>query len=133
MAITEAAISSSINHPNVVQTYTYLLQPTARCAQGPGASCRVQPPASLDAQPAQKAVLHAHGQARSHRSVACCRSDAGSSANASSTDTTSAATEPASGAEQDLEVLLVLEFCELGSLKDLSLAGGLAMPGAIPP
>jgi hypothetical protein len=36
MAIMEAAISSSISHPNVVQTYTYQLQPGTRCARGCG-------------------------------------------------------------------------------------------------
>jgi hypothetical protein len=28
MAIMEAAISSSMNHPNIVQTYTYTIRPT---------------------------------------------------------------------------------------------------------
>lgn len=48
MAIMEAAISSAASHPNVVQTYTYSLQPAAQglgwVALSPGAvlaACKV--------------------------------------------------------------------------------------------
>ncbi|KAI8476186.1 MAG: kinase-like domain-containing protein [Monoraphidium minutum] len=79
MAIMEAAISSAMNHPNIVQTYTYTIKPTTSTHAGPSSK-------STD---------------RTSESPV-------SSDNRFSTDPNTL----------NFEVSLVLEFCELGSLRD---------------
>ncbi|GBF89307.1 hypothetical protein Rsub_02184 [Raphidocelis subcapitata] len=83
MAIMEAAISSAIQHPNIIQTYTYVIRPMAS----------THAPAEREGPAPKDAVL----------------SDSPAAAN--------------SQRVLNYEVSLVLEYCELGSLRD-ALDGG---------
>ncbi|WIA41787.1 hypothetical protein OEZ86_009120 [Tetradesmus obliquus] len=106
MAVMETAISSSLSHPNVVQTYTYAVEPVRSNAmsdrhssQGPGAS--------ISMHDSTHSVLKAQRQP----------------GDAAAAEDGSEAAGNGNGAAFSWEVRLVQEFCDLGSLRD-ALKGG---------
>ena len=120
LAIMEAAISSSLSHPNLIRTYTYALTP-------------VHQPASPMAEPSSLASLN---PSSSSTSQALERSSKTSS-NPSDTPSTklpSPHQPPPSikplqgpGPVTAFEVQLVLELCDLGTLRGALDAGALCV------
>ncbi|WIA08255.1 hypothetical protein OEZ85_007699 [Tetradesmus obliquus] len=98
MAIMETAISSTLSHPNIVQTYTYVVKP-------------------LTGELAMQAIERSKGGAPQHGS--------------DDTDPSSLLGSEL-GENHGWEVRLVLELCDLGSLKELLNAGGLRRPDGSP-
>ncbi|KAI8463338.1 MAG: hypothetical protein J3K34DRAFT_149057 [Monoraphidium minutum] len=94
MAIMEAAISSSMNHPNIVQTYTYTIRPTT----------------SANALPVIELGSSVVGSATATSPEGSGVTPPSSALNASPH-------------VHSFEVSLVLEFCGLGSLRDALDAG----------
>ncbi|KAI8463487.1 MAG: hypothetical protein J3K34DRAFT_145885 [Monoraphidium minutum] len=102
MALMEAAISSVVKHPNIVQTYTYTIQQSASAHAG-----------ILDND-----EIGGFSMRRPHRPPAAGGGAVGGAESAWSCGRTSAASKVS-----NFEVCLVLEYCEKGSLRD-ALDGG---------
>ncbi|MEW5313559.1 MAG: hypothetical protein WDW38_005117 [Sanguina aurantia] len=105
MAIMETAISTCLSHPNIVQTYTYMVQPVHEDA----------------------AAEESHFGGLADRSPHLPKSSSSSSSSHSSSSTASQA-DP-SLAVSAWEVLLVFELCDRGSLRT-ALDAGLFNPAA---
>eukprot|EP00879_Flechtneria_rotunda_P008456 GHRR01008858.1.p1 GENE.GHRR01008858.1~~GHRR01008858.1.p1 ORF type:complete len:979 (+),score=314.62 GHRR01008858.1:172-3108(+) len=107
MAIMETAISSSLSHPNIVQTYTYVVKPlrgalaiqAAQAAAKRDAEAAVMDQLAVDAAEHSPVLLPEHGQ-----------------------------NKDATHDDHGWEVRLVLELCDRGTLKDLLLNGGFSLP-----
>lgn len=61
MAIMEAAISSTMNHPNIVQTYTYTVNPASSRQTSVHTHTSDGERLSLSARPAESDTHHSHG------------------------------------------------------------------------
>ena len=124
LAIMEAAISSSLSHPNLIRTYTYTLTP-------------VHQPASPIAEPSSLASLDPSSSSASQERVSL-EGQSKSSSNPSNTPSSKPlsphqlppSTKPLSalqgpGPVTAFQVQLVLELCDLGTLRGALDAGAL--------
>ncbi|KAI8475398.1 MAG: kinase-like domain-containing protein [Monoraphidium minutum] len=99
MAIMEAAISSAMTHPNIVQTYTYTIHPMASTHAAVSSDASQPPPDGSGVE----------GSAAAPPKPSPQKWERGPLATGPST--------------LNFEVSLVLEYCELGSLRDALDAG----------
>ncbi|KAF5831357.1 kinase-like domain-containing protein [Dunaliella salina] len=99
MVVWEAAISSSLNHPNIVQTYTYSIKPVKES--------RDRQRACLDDRELGSAVVFP--QEPSQASAQGCLLNTSGNSNDNSS---------VGGAIHSFEVQLVLEYCDKGCLRD---------------
>ncbi|GBF87741.1 hypothetical protein Rsub_00452 [Raphidocelis subcapitata] len=105
MAVMEAAISSSLSHPNVVQTYTYAIRPLREAASSgdslpdPGGGASVAPRVDSGTRPSQLSVQRSGGSS--------------------------------GGMVHSYEVRLVLEYCDKGCLRDALDDGAFLMVGGV--
>ncbi|GFR47096.1 hypothetical protein Agub_g8666 [Astrephomene gubernaculifera] len=99
MAIMEAAISSSLAHPNIVQTYTYFIK-----------TVREEAAAEEEAPPAPAAGILVGAGSSSTSASALGHTFDEPAANKSAS--------PSAQAVHGYEVRLVLEFCDRGCLRD---------------
>jgi len=112
MAIMEAAISSTLSHPNIVQTYTYTIAPVKNQGMPTREDLSLMGiemqsiAASHTFNFSQSAMSRAHGAGKDN-------------------DTSMPSPD---ARNHDLEVRLVLELCDLGSLRDCLDIGMFKMP-----
>lgn len=149
MAVMETAISSAMQHPNIVQTYTYTIKRSTVTSDAtaveqssqvgafsmgfhsPNAKGAHVPPRPAMARPTPDAA----GGAAAGGAAAAAPAAAGAHA-APAGDTSSGLPVPSAdtsgfedpgGRVQNFEVCLVLEFCDQGSLRDALDAGAFKM------
>jgi hypothetical protein len=115
----ETAISSSLSHPNIVQTFTYNIRSVKAAGRGAADDGRL-----ASAKAAAAAAAAANGHSSMHDSSASVRSNAEAAA----------AANPGLGTGSDVhswELRLVQEFCDRGSLRDALTAGTFRLAPAV--
>eukprot|EP00775_Hariotina_reticulata_P011706 gene11706-11851_t len=119
MAIMETAISSSLSHPNIVQTYTYVIKPiTGELA-------------AKAMEVGSKAGMTGNGPMIDGSSMMLANGDYTTEDHGWEVSQ-QAWSNLAATMVVEQQVRLVLELCDLGSLKDLLAAGGLMGPDGRP-